>query len=70
MERKNCIGMRVKLTKSGGTAKVKKGDEGVVYDFDGSGKMFVKWDNGAEQNIRSGGDNWIPVYDEVTTINE
>lgn len=62
MGRTNCIGMRVRLTKSGGTAKVKRGDEGVVYDFNQDGVLFVKWDNGAEQNIRSYGDNWVPVY--------
>ena len=62
MERKNSIGMRVRLTKSGGTMKVKKGDEGVVYDFDLGGRMFVKWDNGEERTLRRGADDWIPVY--------
>jgi hypothetical protein len=62
MERKNSIGMRVRLTKSGGTMKVKKGDEGVVYDFDTGGTLFVKWDNGEERTLRRGADDWIPVY--------
>jgi hypothetical protein len=62
MERKNAIGMRVRLTKSGGTAKVKRGDEGVVYDRDAGGRLFVKWDNGEERILRSGADDWIPVY--------
>ena len=61
MKRANCIGMRVRLTKSGGTAKVKRGDEGVVYDFDGYGRMFVKWDNGEDQTIRMFADNWVPA---------
>lgn len=61
MKRKNSIGMRVRLTRPDRHAKLKRGDEGVVTDFDGSGTLFVKWDNGAELNIRSGGGNWVPV---------
>ena len=61
-KRTTVIGMRVKLLSTTDRyTKLKRGDEGVVTDFDASGTMFVQWDNGSNLGLIMGADNWRPV---------
>ena len=61
-KRTTVIGMRVKLLSTTDPyTKLKKGDEGIVTDFDALGTMFVQWDNGSNLGLIMGEDNWLPV---------